>query len=199
MQARGLEFVADRITRVFGILDIYLTEIVAMTSTCGYRVGNCAEEFPFPGGAIYLRADTVTAALFVIDESRLPSQGKHETLHAAAHALLQTAGYVSGLGREAYREFVDDEHNAIMIFSVEGGGCDILIREPAKLITWLRRARAIVHGCKNQCQLGCNWCLFVSNWQCPEFNRQMNRNQLAQLWREQFIIGDISDQHNRQT
>jgi len=186
-----LSYVFDRIHRVFGIEDIYLAEIVALTCTYGYQVGRCERTFNFPGGTVYVKAENVTAAVFKFDPEMLPIENRHAVLHAAAHAFIQTAGYITGLGNAAYREYVDDENNVVMIFSIESGGCDVLIREPYKLINWLRRARGIVRGCKNQCSTGCPWCLHIRNWQCMEFNKNLDRRGLNQMWRERFLIQEV--------
>jgi hypothetical protein len=182
--------VLDRIKRVFAIEEAYLANIVALNCTYGYRVGHGANTKPFGGGGVYLRSDQCEAILFQFDSKRFSAESKEQVLHSAAHALLQVVGYVTGLGNEAYREFVDAETCTVMIFTTEAGGCTLLIQEPAKLVTWLKRARSIVHNCKNQCLNGCPWCLHIKTWQCSGLNRNLNRVGLANLWSSRFLASE---------
>jgi hypothetical protein len=182
----------DRIKRVFAIEEIYLANIVALNCTYGYRVGHCPNIKSFSGGSVYLQSDQCGAVLFQFDANRLPVDTRNSVLHAAAHALLQVVGYITGLGNSAYREYIDSENCAIMIFSPEAGGCDLLVQEPAKMVTWLRRTRSVVHNCKNQCTGGCPWCLHIKTWQCPDLNRNLNRVELANLWKSRFLVGELN-------
>jgi rubrerythrin len=174
--------VLDRIKNVFGIQEIYLAEIVALNCTYGYRVGRNQTIKQFGGQSVYLRADQCGAILFEFDPAKFSDDSKEQMLHSIAHALLQVVGYITGLGNEAYREYVDIANSAVMIFTAEAGGCDILVQEPAKLVTWLKQARAVVHDCKNQCKLGCPWCLHLRTFQCDRLNRNLNREGLSALW-----------------
>lgn len=190
---QDLQSVFERIRRVFAIEDVYLANILALNCTYGYRVGRCSTIKAFSGGGVYLRADQCGAVLFQFDPERFPIDTREKVLHAAAHALLQVVGYVTGLGNEAYREFVDVSTCTVMIFSSEAGGCDLLVQEPAKLVTWLKRARSIAHNCKNQCTSGCPWCLHVRTWQCSGLNRNLDRIGLTKLWNSRFLVSEMND------
>lgn len=187
-QRKGVPF--SPIEKTFAIMDVYLAEIMTIPCTYGYRIGKYSEVIPFSDGTVYLQGDRATASVFEFDPTRLPreTEKKYSILHAAGHAFLQTAGYVTGLG-DVYRAHIDDKNNTVMIFCNEAGGCDVLVREPVKMINWLRRARAIVYGCKNNCKNGCGWCLYIRNWQCPEFNTKLDRRGLEKVWERRFLFG----------
>lgn len=187
-QRRGVPF-SPIATRAH-VKNVYLTEIMTILCTYGNRVGNSPDIFSFADGTVYLQSDKVTAAIFEFDPIGLPKEDeqRYAILHAAGHAFLQTAGYVTGLGN-VYRAHVDENTNTVMVFSTEAGGCDVLIREPVKLFDWLKRARAIVYGCKNNCKEGCGWCLYIPNWQCPEFNTKLDRRGLEKFWERRFLFG----------
>jgi hypothetical protein len=180
----------ERIQRVFGIKDIYLARIMALSCTYGYKVAKFQTTLPFQGNNVYLRADEAEAILFEFDLGRIPVDKAKEVLHSAAHAFVQVAGYVTGLGSEAYREYFDVESGTAMIFTTEAGGCDVLVTEKAKLLELLKRARAIVHNCKNQCPAGCPWCIQVRPIQCARGNRELDRTSLATLWQSRFIYSE---------
>lgn len=186
----------DQIEQVFGIEDIYLAEIFVLNCTYGYVVGNCPVVNHFPGDTIYVKSDRVTSVIVKYQSDRLPdiNEIKHDVLHASSHALLQTAGYVTGLGNESYREFVDDDNDAVMIYCIEAGGCDMLVRVPQKLIYWLQHSRALIRGCKNQCDSGCAWCLYIKNWQCIEFNQNLDRSGLNSLWQRPLLLRDVNNE-----
>lgn len=183
----------ERIKRVFALKEIYLANILALSCTYGYHVGDYPRTLPFPGNNVYIMTDKAGAIVFEFDLDRIPKDHVKEILHSAAHALLQVVGYVTGLGNEAYREHVDVESGCVMIFSTEAGGCDVLLTEKAKLVDWLSRTRAVVHECKNQCEDGCPWCLHVKLWQCSSLNRDLDRKGLSQLWKERFLIRGGND------
>jgi hypothetical protein len=180
MGAKGVSF--DHIEKILALKEIALTRVKSITCTYAFRVGE-AKPVNFPDGNAYVIVDNGSAAVFQFDAARLPvgQDEKLRILHAAAHALIQPAGYVTGLGSESYREYIDPGSNSIMIYSTEPGGCDVLVREPAKLYTWLKRSRAVVHGCKNDCDDGCKSCLYIPNWQCQRFNHDIDRRGLVNL------------------
>src|SRR5207249_4928508 len=95
----------------------------------GFRVGRYSKVIPFQGGSIYLRAERANALLLTFDKNRIQGDAAHDTLHSAAHALVQVAGFVSGLGNEVYREYVDPKSQAVLIFTTEAGGCDLFLTE----------------------------------------------------------------------
>lgn len=179
-----------RIKKIFGIREIYLTNITALSCTYGFRVGKHSKTLAFQGNNIFLRADEGEAVLFEFDKTLIPADRMKETLHAAAHAFMQVAGYVTGLGNEAYHEYYDVEGGVAMVFTSEAGGCNVLLTEKAKLLEWLKRTRAIVHNCKNQCKNGCPWCIQVRSFQCSSFNRELDRTSIADLWKGRFIYGE---------
>jgi len=188
LEDKGVPF--NHIEKVFGLSNVVLAKITLISCVYGYRIGN-ANPIPFPDGKAYAIAENVSAAIFLFDAARLSAdlEEREKILHAASHAFLQTAGYITGLGIGAYRESVDAVNCAAMVFSVEAGGCEVLVREPSKLLTWLRRARALVHECKNDCNDGCGFCVFIPNWQCQMFNHNLNRRELKELWSERFLFG----------
>jgi hypothetical protein len=180
----------ERIQRVFGIKEIYFTEIMALSCTYGYRVGKYSKTLPFQGNNIYVKADDAEALVFEFDPNRISRAAAKETLHSAAHAFVQVAGYVTGLGNEAYHEHYDAESNTAMIFTTEAGGCRVLLSEVPKLLELLKKARAIVHNCKNQCGQGCPWCIQIRPFQCSSLNRGLDRTALASMWKERFVYAE---------
>jgi hypothetical protein len=174
--------VFERIQKVFGIKEIYLADIVALNCTYGYRIGKHQNDLPFQDGTIFLKSDPCEAVVFQFDESRILPANRHAILHAISHALLQVAGYITGLGNEVYREHVDLDTCTVMVFTTEAGGCDLLVQEPAKLTDWLKRSRSVVHECKNQCEEGCPWCLHLRTWQCGNLNHNLDRRGLSAIW-----------------
>lgn len=186
-----------RIKKTFAIEEIYLANITALSCTYGYRVGRNTIDRPFAGGEIFLRADQCGAILFQFNPERIPKDQAKMMLHSVAHALMQVAGYITGLGNEAYREYSDPTSYSVLIFTPEAGGCDLLLTEKEKLVTWLKRARAIVHGCKNQCVSGCPWCLHLRTWQCSSLNRDLDRKNLADLWKERFLLEEEDVENTR--
>lgn len=186
--------ILERIRRVFGIKEIYFTEIMALSCTYGYRVGKHPRTLPFQGNNIYVKADDAEALIFEFDPGRIPQAVAKETLHSAAHAFVQVAGYVTGLGNEAYHEHYDPATSTAMIFTTEAGGCGVLLSEVPKLLELLKKARAVVHNCKNQCGPGCPWCIQIRSFQCSSLNRELNRTALASLWKERFVYAEEEEE-----
>lgn len=172
----------ERIQNVFGIKEIYLADIIALNCTYGYRIGRYIRDIAFPDGTIFLKSDPCEAVVIQFDDKKIPDINRENILHAAAHALLQVAGYITGLGNEVYREYYHAQTGTVMIFTTEAGGCELLVQEPAKLTDWLKRSRAVVHECKNQCDEGCPWCLHLRTWQCGDLNRNLDRTKLSAMW-----------------
>lgn len=172
----------ERIQDVFAIKEIYLADIIALNCTYGYRVGRHPNDLPFQDGTIFLKSDPCEAIVFQFDEKRIPEINRQNILHAIAHSFLQVAGYITGLGNEVYREYIHAPTCTVMIFTTEAGGCALLVQEPAKLTDWLKRSRAVVHECKNQCGEGCPWCLHLRTWQCGDLNRNLDRVGLSAIW-----------------
>ena len=172
----------ERIQNVFGIKEIYLADTIALNCTYGYRIGRYSNDIPFQDGTIFLKSDPCEAVVIQFDDKKIPEINRENILHAISHALLQVAGYITGLGNEVYREFYHAPTCTVMIFTTEAGGCQLLVQEPAKLTDWLKRSRAVVHECKNQCEQGCPWCLHLRTWQCSNLNRNLDRIGLSAMW-----------------
>ncbi len=185
-----------QIRKTFAIKEVYLTDIMALSCTYGFRVGRYPKILPFPGNSVYLRAEHANALLLTFDHARIAQDLTGQVLHSAAHALVQVAGYVSGLGNEVYREYVDEQNHAVLIFTTEAGGCDLFLGEKEKLVELLRRARTVVNECKNQCKEGCPWCLHIRTHQCSRLNRELNRSALASLWSERFLLGTEPNEYD---
>jgi len=133
----------EYIQRTLGIKDVYLKDIKVLAATYGYKVGERSKILQFPNNTVFIKPSRATAAIFEFDAQRLAAYNKEEVLHSIAHALVTTAGYVTGLGPDAFDEYVDPKNNAVMIFTEQPGGCEMLVRVPEKLVMLLRQSHSL--------------------------------------------------------
>lgn len=178
----------EHIKEVFKLREVYLTPITVLSAVYGYKLASSQKQSFFKDGTVFIIAEKVMCATFHFDIDKFPESDTGTILHSIAHSLLNVCGYITGLGNDCFEEYCDEKNGAVMIFSSEGGACDLLVRSPEKMRVLLRRAQALVKGCKNQCNTGCKWCLYVNNRQCNLFNNGLNRAALSKLWKERFLI-----------